>query len=204
MTSAYRARDLLLPPNLLSAARLPLAVAFPLAIGHAATALAVLGLAALTDVLDGFLARRLRQASPLGAVVDGIADKVFGVSVLVTLVAADLLSPALAVLLATREIGELPLALRVVASRPARDAVADRRANRFGKVATALELATAVAVIVHVAHVEVLVGLTAGFGVVAAVTYWTRELRAARRPAPREADPRSAAPRAQATRAYAP
>jgi CDP-diacylglycerol--glycerol-3-phosphate 3-phosphatidyltransferase/cardiolipin synthase len=204
MTSAYRARDLLLPPNLLSAARLPLAVAFPLAIGDTAAALAVLALAALTDVLDGFLARRLRQASPLGAIVDGIADKVFGVSVLVTLVASELLSPALAVLLATREIGELPLALRVVASRPARDAVADRRANRFGKLATALELAAAVAAIVGASHLELLVASTAGVGVVAAVTYWMRELRASRSESPLVSHDARADARPQATSAYAP
>ena len=53
-----RWRELFLVPNLLSAARVPLAVAFPFAIGYAWSALAVLGAAVVTDILDGWLARR--------------------------------------------------------------------------------------------------------------------------------------------------
>ena len=81
-------KDLVLVPNLLSGARVPLAVAFPLAAGNAPLALGILGFAGLTDVLDGWAARKLGQATPVGALVDGIADKVFAASVLGTLVDA--------------------------------------------------------------------------------------------------------------------
>lgn len=176
----YRLKDLLLLPNLLSGARLPLAVAFPLASGHASLALGVLGLAGLTDVLDGHMARRLGQATPLGALVDGISDKVFAASVLGTLVATGMLSPLGALMLATRELAELPLAIRVLASRRARLTEIDRRANKLGKVATVLEFATVVAVIVHVPWRAGLLAGTAAVGVAAGVAYWVREVRALR------------------------
>lgn len=181
---AYRLRDLLHLPNLLSAARLPLAVAFPFAIEQRRLALGVLGVAALTDVLDGFLARRWKQATPIGALVDGVSDKIFAVSLLGTLVSSHALSPVLAVLLATRELGELPLAVRLLSSRRARGVELDRKANVFGKTATGLEFATVVAALVGAPHLVAMVALTAVVGAIAATTYWLREIRATRaRPA---------------------
>jgi len=44
------------------------------------------GLAALTDWLDGYLARKLNQTSKLGAFLDPIADKLIVVTVLVMIV----------------------------------------------------------------------------------------------------------------------
>lgn len=190
MPTPYRVRDLLLLPNLLSAARIPLAAAFPFTIGRPAWTLAVLGAAALTDVLDGFLARKLGQATPVGALVDGIADKAFGGSVLVSLVAGGMLSPAAALLLATRELGELPLALRVLTSKRARLTEIDRKANALGKAATVLELGTVVSVVLHAPIQSALLGASAVCGLLAAITYWTREIRATRE----EAAPVLAAP----------
>lgn len=64
-------------PNLLTLARL-LAVPVFLAAsmrGHFVLAFALFVGAAITDVLDGFIARRLNQPSRLGAVLDPAADK---------------------------------------------------------------------------------------------------------------------------------
>jgi CDP-diacylglycerol--glycerol-3-phosphate 3-phosphatidyltransferase/cardiolipin synthase len=49
----------------------------------------VFSAAALTDLLDGYLARRLNQTSPLGAFLDPVADKLMVAVVLVLLVQAD-------------------------------------------------------------------------------------------------------------------
>ena len=46
----------------------------------------VFSLAALTDMLDGYLARKLEQISPLGAFLDPVADKLMVAVVLVCLV----------------------------------------------------------------------------------------------------------------------
>jgi phosphatidylglycerophosphate synthase len=61
--------------DLISALRIPLAVAF-LLVPSTSWRLIILGVAALTDLLDGPMARRL-GGSPLGPVVDPIADKLF-------------------------------------------------------------------------------------------------------------------------------
>ncbi len=49
----------------------------------------VFGTAAVTDWLDGYLARRLGQTSPLGAFLDPVADKLMVAIALVLLVQAD-------------------------------------------------------------------------------------------------------------------
>ena len=49
----------------------------------------VFGLAAITDWLDGFLARRLGQTSRFGAILDPVADKLMVAAVLVLIVEAD-------------------------------------------------------------------------------------------------------------------
>lgn len=54
------------------------------------------GIAALTDWLDGYLARRLQQTSAFGAFLDPVADKLIVVAALVLLVQA-LPSPWLAI-----------------------------------------------------------------------------------------------------------
>lgn len=49
----------------------------------------IFGLAAITDLLDGYVARRFNQATPFGAFLDPVADKLIVVTALVMLVQAD-------------------------------------------------------------------------------------------------------------------
>jgi len=51
---------------------------------------AIFGLASLTDWADGYLARRRKQITPLGQMIDPLADKLLTLAALVSLVALDL------------------------------------------------------------------------------------------------------------------
>ncbi len=88
-------------PNTLTLIRIaliPVLVGFfylPASWAHAAAA-AVFGVAALTDLLDGWLARKLGQISAFGAFLDPVADKLMVGCALVLLVQADP-RPALAI-----------------------------------------------------------------------------------------------------------
>jgi CDP-diacylglycerol--glycerol-3-phosphate 3-phosphatidyltransferase len=50
---------------------------------------AIFGLASLTDVLDGYLARRRKQVTTLGQLMDPLADKLLITAALVSLVSMD-------------------------------------------------------------------------------------------------------------------
>ncbi|HKJ75711.1 MAG TPA: CDP-diacylglycerol--glycerol-3-phosphate 3-phosphatidyltransferase, partial [Gammaproteobacteria bacterium] len=81
-------------PNLLTLFRIgliPFLVLFfylPLTWGHKAAAL-VFAVAAVTDWLDGYLARRLQETSAFGAFLDPVADKLMVAAALVVLVDAN-------------------------------------------------------------------------------------------------------------------
>ncbi len=175
----YRARDLLLAPSLLSLSRLPLAFAFTRSLERPLLALLVLALAGLSDILDGYYARKLGQATPTGAVVDGVTDKLFVGTVVVALVAKGALTWPEALVLALREIVELPLVLWWALHRKRRKARAeDPQANRLGKIATVLAFATVAAALFSSPLRLPLLVLTGAAGLVAALAYFRRELRA--------------------------
>lgn len=95
-------------PNLLGVIRI---AATPVVIGLALlgtpgaglAAAVIFTLAALTDVLDGRIARARDQVSPLGVFLDLAADKVLVAGALVVLVEVDLLSSWIAAAILVRE-----------------------------------------------------------------------------------------------------
>ncbi len=177
----YRARDLLKVPSLISLLRLPLAAGFVLFVSRPLAALAVLALAGLSDVVDGWYARRYRQATATGAVVDGFTDKLFAAAVVVALVGHRSFEWHEAVLLATREVLELPLLVWWMLHRKRRRAKAeDPKANRLGKAVTVLQFAAVSSALFHQPLRFVLLYAVAGLGFVAAVMYWKREIEAVR------------------------
>ncbi|MFM7242395.1 MAG: CDP-alcohol phosphatidyltransferase family protein, partial [Opitutia bacterium] len=82
-------------PNLLTAARLPAIFLITLwtywAGVWASAALALFIVAALTDVFDGWIARRLDAVSDFGRLMDALVDKIFILGLLVGLAAAGCL-----------------------------------------------------------------------------------------------------------------
>jgi cardiolipin synthase (CMP-forming) len=192
----YRARDLLLAPSLLSLSRLPLAGAFPFAAPYPAAALGLLAASGVTDVLDGFVARRFGLTTPIGAIVDGATDKVFVTTVIATLALRGDLTFAgtgagavvLAVaLLFARELGELPLVMWFALSSKRRLGRPHHwAANMPGKVATLLQFVTVSAAMLGWRYTDALYLATALAGAVTAALYWRRTLSTVRdaRPSP--------------------
>jgi cardiolipin synthase len=170
----YRARDLVRVPGLLSLCRLPLAVAFPFAATRPAWALLILLGAASTDVLDGWYARRFHQETRTGAVLDGAMDKLFVGVVLATLIVVHEMTILEVAILGTREIGELCLIAVALVLRP-RPIGSHREASLVGKLATVLQFATVVMVIVGAPCRIVAVIVTGACGALAAGAYWRSE-----------------------------
>ena len=68
-----------------------------------AIALVIFLAAALTDLLDGYLARRRRQVTTFGKLLDPIADKVLVSAALISLVELDRVAAWMVVLIVSRE-----------------------------------------------------------------------------------------------------
>jgi CDP-diacylglycerol---glycerol-3-phosphate 3-phosphatidyltransferase len=68
------------------------------------TAALVFVVAAVTDLLDGYLARRNGQVTTLGKLLDPIADKLLVLSALILLVNVDRVSALVAILIIAREV----------------------------------------------------------------------------------------------------
>jgi phosphatidylglycerophosphate synthase len=93
-TQGHRLSGLNLPLILtLSRVAVVPGIALFLVDGHFAWALGLYVAASLTDVLDGWLARRWNQTTPLGTVLDPLVDIVFNLTMLSGLAASGLLHP---------------------------------------------------------------------------------------------------------------
>lgn len=164
-------------PHLLTLARLPLAVAFAWAYGQPVLALALIALAALTDALDGRLARRARargaSGPDVGGWLDPLVDKVFVVVVLAVIWVHQGDWRVLA-LVGARELLFLPLvALYLVKRTRARELHADP----IGKVATVAQFVALGVIVVHPAWSLAVALGAGGLGVAAAVHYFVAGLR---------------------------
>ena len=123
-------------PNALSFSRIVLAALFPFVSWEARVYILVL--AGLTEFLDGFLARRFGFETIFGQILDPAADKIFALSVGLTLVASHHLTLPELVLVLSRDIvvalGAMSLAVMGRSSE-----IKDFRPNGIGKWATAFQ-----------------------------------------------------------------
>jgi len=175
----YRAADLVTIPGLLSLLRIPLAALFVLVIDRPGVALAVVAAAAISDFLDGAVARRFGLRSATGAALDPVTDKIFATTVAVALVLHDRLSVAQVVLFSAREIGELPLVAWILVSHRARIRRMNHATSNWpGKVATALQFVAVGSALFELSQTSLWIAATAITGAVAAADYWRREWRA--------------------------
>jgi CDP-diacylglycerol--glycerol-3-phosphate 3-phosphatidyltransferase len=103
----------------------------------------VFALAAASDGLDGYIARRRGQITTFGKLMDPLADKLLVVAALVSLVALDRLQAWIAMVIIARELAVT--GLRSVAAE--RGVVI--AASWLGKVKTALQIAAVFALIAY-------------------------------------------------------
>jgi len=117
--TVYRARQLVYTAsNGMSLMRLLMAAPMAAVLwnGQRPMAVAIGIAAAVTDMLDGHLARKFRQESELGKVLDPLADKVFVAATVITLVLRDELALWLAATVLARDVAIL-IAGMIVKSR---------------------------------------------------------------------------------------
>jgi len=107
-------------------------------------ALAAFAAAAATDVLDGLVARALRQRSRLGAVLDPVADKFLGACALVALAATGDLPRWLPALVIARDAAQLAGALLLRALHHAVP-LAPTRIGKYATTALAVTVVLALA-----------------------------------------------------------
>ena len=88
--------NILTIPNLISFLRLALIPVFAslLFYGYGGAALVVFLIAGISDGLDGFIARRFKQESELGTIIDPIADKLLMTTAFIILTMPNVMQPA--------------------------------------------------------------------------------------------------------------
>ncbi len=130
-------------PNVLTVLRIFMVPVFAYLYHCEATgwALAVFLLAGLTDALDGYLARRLRQITSFGKLMDPLADKLMTLTMLICLAVSGRIEKWVPIAMMFKEacmVGASTFLLRK------RNVVA--HANLFGKTATVLFIVAIAAV----------------------------------------------------------
>jgi CDP-diacylglycerol--glycerol-3-phosphate 3-phosphatidyltransferase len=129
----------------------------------------VFALAALTDGLDGYIARRRKQVTTFGKLMDPLADKLLVIAALISLVSLDRLAAWIAMVIIARELAVT--GLRSVAAE--RGVVI--AASWMGKVKTLLQI---VAILCLIAFdpsptwVDVLLYLAVAMTVISGLDYF--------------------------------
>lgn len=160
-------------PNILSLSRLLLAVLFVPAGRPARVALILI--AAATDFLDGWLARRTNTTTRWGALVDPISDRIFVLVVIVTYVLNGELSVIESLLLLSRDVATA-LGFFVARAVPRLRAI-EFKARFPGKVVTVLQLVTLLALVVGAQPLTPFIVLVVGASAVAIADYTHAVLR---------------------------
>jgi cardiolipin synthase len=167
---------LLTLPNAVSLSRVAIAPLF-LVLPDTLARVLLIAVAAATDLLDGWLARRRHAVTRLGALVDPIADRVFVLAVVLAYLLDGALSWSATLLLLSRDIATT---IGFAVARLLRSLRTATLAARLpGKVVTVLQMATLLAVLLAPRAVPVFVGAVAVASVVAIADY-TRVLWLAR------------------------
>lgn len=134
-------------PNLLTLARICLAPFLVSAIlyNHYALSFGLFVAAGLTDALDGFSARLLRQRTVLGQYLDPVADKLLLSTLFLVLTHKSLIPARVTVLVFGRDVGILVVAAILYAAVGRREF----HPSLFGKANTLVQVTAVAAVLLH-------------------------------------------------------
>jgi cardiolipin synthase len=177
-------RELARPWNLMSLVRLPLAIAVLAAREHLAIVLGLMVLAALSDALDGAMARRAGAGSAIGAWLDPVCDKAFVLALLIAIWVVQEPPWWLLALSAVREMIVVPMVLAhlLAPGRAARRI--EYRARPSGKATTVAQFVVIGAVLFGRLDVAVPASIAAAtIGLWAGVEYALRARHTMGRPA---------------------
>jgi len=149
-----RRSNLLSLPNVVSLSRVVCAAGVLVA-GGTGERVALIGIASASDFLDGWLARRRKMTTRLGAMLDPVADRCFVLACVAALVIDGALSTGQALVILSRDLATAVgfLVARSVSWLRA----APFQARSLGKVVTALQLATLLAALLLPAVVDGLI-----------------------------------------------
>ncbi len=151
-------------PNIISVLRLPIAFAF-FAVDSVMVRSVLLSVGALTDALDGWLARRFGLKSESGALLDPLFDKLFVLIIMSSFLAGPYLGWAAFAILVARDayVGAALIVGKFVGfSLPA-------KARLSGKIVTFLQMLTLFALLLApelIDYAVVAVGVTGGIAIV--------------------------------------
>lgn len=155
-------------PNFLSGFRILAAFAFPVV--PASWRVPIILAAALSEFLDGFLARRWHAVTALGQLLDPIADKLFILATLGTLIAEGRVTVLEFILLAARDI-VVAIGTMSVLIETRKKVVPHLKPRWSGKVATAFQFALLLVLFTSWTIAQPLLYLTIALSVVSAVDY---------------------------------
>ena len=146
MASSFESPARLTVPNIITVARILLTPLFIILLiqKHYHQALWVFVLAGISDMVDGLIARRWQQKSPLGAFLDPLADKLLMCSSFVTLSIYHLIPSWLTVLVISRDV---ILVLGVMLFKMVNFPVVVRP-SLAGKLSTTTQIATVLLVLI--------------------------------------------------------
>jgi len=158
-------------PNLLTAARLLAApyIFYLLWTNSFRSALVWFAIAGITDVLDGFLARRLHAGSRLGALLDPVADKVLLDGAFLILGLKSIIPFSLTIFVLGRDLMILAFAMVALARKARRDFPP----SVWGKASTGAQIAYVLFAVGHDAGLAPLAVVTVLAWITFALTVWS-------------------------------
>lgn len=168
-------------PNALTISRFLLALTFPFAPQEWWLSLIIISL--VTEFFDGWMARWLKAVSDFGRLADPMADKLFVLSVVITLYLNDYVTMWQLLLISLRDI-TVWLGIAVLWSMGHKKLVKSSRPRLSGKVTTAFQFIFLISLFIWPPSSQPLLYLTVSAGLLSGIDYSLNALKRLRIEAP--------------------